>query len=269
MQQARRESMSEPLERPVALVTGGRRGIGRGCALALADAGFDLVIVDLERDADAEQTLAAIEQRGGHGAFLTGDIAALGGHDALVDAAFDAFGRLDCLVNNAGVGVLSRGDLLDVSVESYDRCLATNLRGTFFLTQAVARRMLQVPPAEGSGPRSIVTITSVNAEIASTSRGEYCISTAGASMLTRLFALRLAPHGIAVYEVRPGVIRTAMTAPVAERYQAAIDGGLTPISRWGEPADIGRSVATLATGGLAFNVGQVVYVDGGLNLPAF
>ena len=120
--------------------------------------------------------------------------------------------------------MLARGDLLDVTVESYDRCLATNLRGTFFLTQAVARRMLQVPPAAGAGPRSIVTITSVNAEIASISRGEYCISKAGASMLTRLFALRLAAHGIAVYEVRPGVIRTAMTAPVAERYQAEIDG---------------------------------------------
>jgi NAD(P)-dependent dehydrogenase (short-subunit alcohol dehydrogenase family) len=261
--------MSEPLERPAALVTGGRRGIGRGSALALAEAGFDLVIVDLERDQDAEDTLAAIAARGAHAAFLAGDVAAERGHARLVDAAFDAFGRLDCLLNNAGVGVLARGDLLDVTVESYDRCLATNLRGTFFLTQAVARRMLQVPPAAGAGPRSIITITSVNAEIASISRGEYCISKAGASMLTRLFALRLAPHGIAVYEVRPGVIRTAMTAPVAERYQREIEGGLSPIARWGEPADIGRAVATLATGGLPFSVGQVVYVDGGLNLRAF
>ena len=261
--------MSEQLERPTALVTGGRRGIGRGSALALAAAGFDVVIVDLERDADAEQTLAGIAERGGHGAFLQGDIAALDGHAPLVDAAFDAFGRIDCLLNNAGVGVLSRGDLLDVTVESYDRCLATNLRGTFFLTQAVARRMLQVPPAAGSLQRSIVTITSVNAEIASTSRGEYCIAKAGGAMLTRLFALRLAAHGIAVYEIRPGVIRTAMTAPVAERYQREIDQGLSPIARWGEPEDIGRAVATLATGGLPFSVGQVVYVDGGLNLRAF
>ena len=261
--------MSEQLDRPAALVTGGRRGIGRGSALALAAAGYDVVIVDLERVADAEETLAGIAAQGGHGAFLQGDIAALDGHATLVDAAFDAFGRIDCLVNNAGVGVLSRGDLLDVTVESWDRCLATNLRGTFFLTQAVARRMLTVPPAAGSGPRSIVTITSVNAEIASVSRGEYCVSKAGASMLTRLFALRLAEHGIAVYEIRPGVIRTAMTAPVAERYQREIDQGLSPIARWGEPADIGRAVATLATGGLPFSVGQVVYVDGGLNLRAF
>ena len=261
--------MSEQLDRPAALVTGGRRGIGRGSALALAEAGFDVVIVDLERDADAEQTLAGIAERGGHGAFLQGDIAALDGHAPLVDAAFDAFGRVDCLLNNAGVGVLSRGDLLDVTVESWDRCLATNLRGTFFLTQAVARRMLQVPPAAGSLQRSIVTVTSVNAEIASVSRGEYCVAKAGASMLTRLFALRLAAHGIAVYEVRPGVIRTAMTAPVAERYQREIDHGLSPIARWGEPADVGRAVATLATGGLPFSVGQVVYVDGGLHLRAF
>jgi NAD(P)-dependent dehydrogenase (short-subunit alcohol dehydrogenase family) len=261
--------MTDRPDRPAALVTGGRRGIGRACALALADAGFDLVIADLERDADAEATLAALAERGAHSAFLTADIAELAGHAALVDAAFEAFGRLDCLVNNAGVGVLARGDLLDVSVESWDRCLATNLRGTFFLTQAVARRMLNVPPGDGAPQRSIVTITSVNAEVASTSRGEYCIAKTGGAMLTKLFALRLAPHGIAVYEVRPGVIRTAMTAPVFDRYQAAIEGGLTPIARWGEPEDVGRTVASLASGALRFTVGQAVYVDGGLNLKAF
>jgi NAD(P)-dependent dehydrogenase (short-subunit alcohol dehydrogenase family) len=250
-------------------VTGGRRGNGRGCALALAAAGFDLVLVDLERDRDAEQTLAGIAGHGGHGAFLVGDIAEDDAHVRLVDDAFDAFGRLDCLVNNAGVGVLSRGDLLEVSIESYDRCLAVNLRGTFLLTQEVARRMLKVPAGDRVLPRSIITITSVNAEIASTDRGEYCISKAGASMLTRLFALRLAAEGIAVYEVRPGVIRTPMTAPVAERYQQRIGAGLSPIARWGEPEDVGRAVATLACGGLPFSVGQVVYVDGGLNLRTF
>jgi NAD(P)-dependent dehydrogenase (short-subunit alcohol dehydrogenase family) len=261
--------MSAADSRPVALVTGGRRGIGRACALALAAAGFDLVLVDLERDADAEQTLAGIAERGGHGAFLVADIAELAGHSRLVDDAFEAFGRLDCLVNNAGVQALRRGDLLEVGVESYDRCLSVNLRAPFFLTQEIARRMLTVPPAAGEPQRSIVTITSVNAEIASIGRGEYCISKAGASMLTRLFALRLAAHGIGVYEVRPGVIRTAMTAPVAEAYERAIEGGLSPIARWGEPADVGRAVATLAAGGLPFSVGQVVYVDGGLNWRTF
>jgi 3-oxoacyl-[acyl-carrier protein] reductase len=252
-------------ERPVALITGGRRGIGRGIALALAEAGFDLVINDLERDADAEATLAGIAERGARASFIAADIADLEAQPALVEAAFAAVGRIDCLVNNAGVSVRSRGDLLDVSVESYDRCLGVNLRAPFFLAQRVARRMLETaPPADGP-PRSIVTITSVNAEIPSPTRGEYCISKAGASMLTRLFALRLAPHGIGVFEVRPGIIRTPMTAPAAERYEQEIARGVTPIARWGEPADVGRAVATAATGGLPFSVGQVIYVDGGLS----
>jgi NAD(P)-dependent dehydrogenase (short-subunit alcohol dehydrogenase family) len=256
-------------ERPVALITGGRRGIGRGIAFALAEAGFDLVINDLERDAEAEATLAGIGERGARADFVAADVADLAAQPRLVDTAFAAFGRLDCLVNNAGVSVLSRGDLLDVSPESYDRCLDTNLRGPFFLTQRVARRMLEQAPPAGGPPRSIVSITSVNAEVASVNRGEYCVSKAGVAMLTRLFALRLAPHGIGVFEVRPGIIRTAMTAPTAERYEREIAEGLTPIARWGEPADVGRAVATIATGQLPFSAGQVIYVDGGLSLPAF
>jgi 3-oxoacyl-[acyl-carrier protein] reductase len=259
--------MSE--QRPVALITGGRRGIGQGIAFALAEAGFDLVINDLERDAEAEATLTGISERGARPSFVAADIADLATHPGLVDAAFAAFGRLDCLVNNAGVSVLSRGDLLDVSPESYDRCLNVNLRGPFFLTQRIARRMLEQAPRACGPSRSIVSITSVNAELASINRGEYCISKAGAAMLTRLFALRLAPHGIGVFEVRPGIIRTAMTGPSAERYEREIAQGLTPIARWGEPADIGRAVATIATGQLPFSAGQVVYVDGGLSLPAF
>jgi len=254
---------------PVAMVTGGRRGIGRGIAFALADAGFDLVLNDLERDLDAEATLGGIVERGAKANFVAADLADLTAQPDLVEAAFGAFGRLDCLVNNAGVSVLSRGDLLDVSVESYDRCLTTNLRAPFFLTQSIARRMLDQAPIEGGPPRSIVTITSVNAETASPSRGEYCISKAGASMLTKLFALRLAPHGIGVFEIRPGIIRTPMTAPAAERYEREIARGITPIARWGEPADVGRAVATAATGRLPFSVGQVIYVDGGLSLPSY
>jgi len=256
-------------ERPVALITGGRRGIGQGIAFALAEAGFDLVINDLERDAEAEATLAGIRERGARTSFVAADIADLEAQPGLVDAAFAAFGRLDCLVNNAGVSVLNRGDLLNVSLESYDRCLDINLRGPFFLTQRIARRMLEQAPLEGGPPRSVVSITSVNAEVASISRGEYCISKAGASMLTKLFALRLAPHGIGVFEVRPGIIRTPMTAPVAERYEREIERGITPIARWGEPADVGRAVATIATGQLPFSAGQVVYVDGGLSLASF
>jgi NAD(P)-dependent dehydrogenase (short-subunit alcohol dehydrogenase family) len=255
--------------RPVALITGGRRGIGQGIAFALADAGFDLVINDLERDAEAEATLTGIAARGAQASFVAADIADLEAQRALVDAAFAAFGRLDCLVNNAGVSVLSRGDLLYVALESYDRCLDVNLRGPFFLTQRIARRMLEHAPLQGGPPRSIVSITSVNAEVASINRGEYCISKAGVSMLTRLFALRLAPHGIGVFEVRPGIIRTAMTVPSAERYEREIAQGLTPIARWGEPADVGRAVATIAAGQLPFSAGQVIYVDGGLSLPSY
>jgi NAD(P)-dependent dehydrogenase (short-subunit alcohol dehydrogenase family) len=256
-------------KRPVALITGGRRGIGRGIAFALADAGFDLVINDLERDVDAETTLAGVAQRGASASFVAADLADLAAQPDLVEAAFGAFGRLDCLVNNAGISVLSRGDLLDVSVDSYDRCLTTNLRAPFFLTQRIARRMLEQAPVSGDPPRSIVTITSVNAKTPSIGRGEYCISKAGASMLTKLFALRLAPHGIGVFEVRPGIIRTPMTAPAAERYEREIARGITPIARWGEPADVGRAVATAATGQLPFSVGQVIYVDGGLSLPSY
>jgi NAD(P)-dependent dehydrogenase (short-subunit alcohol dehydrogenase family) len=255
--------------RPVALITGGRRGIGRGIAFALAEAGFDLVINDLERDADAEATLAGVGERGATASFVAADVADLAAHPRLVDAAFAAFGGLDCLVNNAAVSVLSRGDLLEVAPASYDRCLNVNLRGPFFLTQRIARRLLEQAPPASSPPRSIVSITSVNAALPSINRGEYCISKAGASMLTRLFALRLAPHGIGVFELRPGIIRTPMTAPVAERYEREIAAGITPIARWGEPADVGRAVATIATGRLPFSVGQVIYVDGGLSLPRF
>jgi NAD(P)-dependent dehydrogenase (short-subunit alcohol dehydrogenase family) len=262
---------STPTGRPAALVTGGRRGIGRAIAWALADVGFDVLVNDVERDADADETLAGIEARGGRAAFHAADVADLGGHAGLVDAVYTAFGRLDCLVNNAGVSVLSRGDLLDVSVESYDRCLTVNLRGPFFLTQLAARRMAaERRPADGPHHhRSVVTITSVNAELVGTNRGEYCISKAGASMMTKLYAVRLAPEGIGVYEVRPGIIRTSMTGPSAERYGREIAAGLTPIARWGEPEDVGRAVATLATGGLPFAVGQVVCVDGGLALRPF
>jgi NAD(P)-dependent dehydrogenase (short-subunit alcohol dehydrogenase family) len=256
-------------ERAVALITGGRCGIGQGVAFALAEAGFDLVINDLERDAEAEATLAGIGARGAKASFVAADIADLAGQPHLVDAAFAAFGRLDCLVNNAGVSVLTRGDLLDVAPKSYDRCMATNLRGPFFLTQRIARRMLEQASPDAGPPRSIVSITSVNAALASVNRGEYCISKAGAAMLTRLFALRLAPHGIGVYEVRAGIIRTAMTAPSAERYEREIAQGLSPIARFGEPADVGRAVATIAIGQLPFSAGQVIYVDGGLNLPRF
>jgi 3-oxoacyl-[acyl-carrier protein] reductase len=251
---------------PTALITGGRRGIGRGCAYALAEAGFDIVVNDLVEDGAAAETIAGIEKRGRHATFIQADISDLDAHEELIETAAGAFGPIHCLVNNAGVSVLDRGDLLDVSMESYDRCLDTNLRGPFFLTQRVARHMLD---QEGGEFRSIITISSVNAEILAVTRGEYCVSKAGMAMMSKLFAVRLADTGIGVYEIRPGIIRTDMTAPARERYDREIADGLTPIRRWGEPEDVGRVAATAATGGLPFSVGQALYVDGGLTLRTF
>lgn len=251
---------------PVALITGGRRGIGQAIALALAATGFDVVVNDLPGD-DAGETLSGVRAAGRRSALAPGDIADLATQEDLVERAWSAFGRIDCLVNNAGVSVMSRGDLMDVTVESYDRCLDVNLRGPFFLTQKIARRMLEVAP--GPHHRAIVTISSISAEVVSINRGEYCISKAGLSMLSKLYAVRLAEAGIGVYEVRPGIIRTDMTAVAAPRLDALINEGYTPIRRWGEPADVGRAVASLATGALPFSVGQIVYTDGGLAVPRF
>ncbi len=259
--------MTAAAPRPVAAVTGGRRGIGRACALALAGDGFNVVVVDLEQDAAAEATLAEITDLGAGARFIAGDVADLDGHEALAGAVFDAFGRLDCLVSNAGVSVLSRGDLLDVTVESFDRVVGVNLRGTFFLAQAAARRMVAAPA--GDHARSLIFVTSANAAAASIERGEYCMAKAGASMMARLFALRLAPHDIGVHEVRPGVIRTDMTAPATGKYDRLFAEGLAPIARWGEPQDVGRAVAALASGAFAYATGDAVHVDGGMHIERF
>jgi 3-oxoacyl-[acyl-carrier protein] reductase len=198
----------------VALVTGAGRGIGQAIALSLARSGFAIVVNDLPGSPGLAETVAAIEAEGAQAAAAPGDISDLGGHPALVAAAWSAFGRIDCLVNNAGVSVSRRGDVLDVEPESFDRLIAINLRGPFFLTQAVARRMVANP---APGFRSIVTISSLNAEAASPDRAEYCISKIGLAMMSRVFALRLAAEDIHCYEVRPGVIRTQMTAVARDK----------------------------------------------------
>lgn len=251
---------------PVALVTGGRRGIGRGIAHALAEKGFDIVVVDLAEDDDARTTLSGVETRGRRAAFLEGDIAKVERRHELVENAFAAFGTIDCLVNNAGVQVAVRGDLLDVTPESFDRVVGINLRGTFFLTQAVAKRMVAEKRAPGDPPRSIVTISSINALLASPNRPEYCFSKTALSMLTKMLAIRLAPAGIATYEIRPGVIRTEMTRAVADTYDGWIQENV-PEARWGEPEDIGRAVATLARGELPFTTGAAFHIDGGMHIP--
>jgi len=253
--------------RPVALVTGGRRGIGRGIAWALAQNGFDVVVNDLVEDAAVDETLAGIAERGGRSAFVRADISDVEQHAALVDAAWRALGTVDCVVNNAGVQTRYRGDLLDTPVESYDRVNGTNARGTFFLTQRIARRMI----GESATPwkRSIVFISSISAVYAAPAQAEYCISKAGVSMMAQLFTVRLAPHGIAVYEVRPGFVRTDMTADATADKDIRIDRGDVPIARWGEPEDIGRAVAVLATGCIPYATGSALFIDGGFNVKRF
>jgi len=248
----------------VAFVTGAGRGIGRAIALALAERGFRIVVNDVQGSPDLDETIALLRARGADALAAVGDISRLDRHAALVAEAWSAFGRIDCLVNNAGVSVAQRGDVLDVMPESFDRLMNINLRGPFFLTQACARRMVAEP---SQGFRSIITISSMNAEAASTDRAEYCISKTGLSMMSRVFALRLAGEGIHAYEVRPGVIRTQMTAVAREKYDRIFANNGAPLSRWGEPEDVGRTVATLAGGAFPYSTGEIVRVDGGLALP--
>jgi 3-oxoacyl-[acyl-carrier protein] reductase len=257
--------------RPVALVTGAARGIGRACAIAVARSGFDILLNDRDGGEDRELLDRLGEELGESGAAsisFPADVSDLACHGAMVGAAVERWGRLDCLVNNAGAGVLRRGDLLDVTPESFDRCIAVNTRAVFFLSQTVARHLLAQGEIGGQH-RSIITITSSNAVAVSVSRGEYCVSKCASSMTARLFGLRLAESGIGVYEVRPGIIETAMTAPVKERYDALIAGGLVPARRWGYPADVAATVAAMAEGRLPYTVGQAIAVDGGLAMPHF
>ena len=249
--------------RPLAIVTGARRGIGAGIAIELASHGFDLALTDIDCSG-AEATMAEIAARGAQAAIYQSDLGEVDSHAALIDRIVAASGPITCLVNNAGIPAAQRGDLLELGTASYDRVLDVNLRGTFFFTQAVARHMAN---STGEMPRSIVTVSSVSAELASIERGEYCLSKAGLGMLTKLFALRLAPLGIGVFEVRPGVIRTPMTEGVAGLYEQRIADGLVPMGRWGYPQDVARAVVAVATGQLAFATGSVINVDGALSIP--
>jgi NAD(P)-dependent dehydrogenase (short-subunit alcohol dehydrogenase family) len=251
----------------IAFVTGGRRGIGRAIAYALADYGFHVVINDLERDAAAEETLAGIAERGGKAAFVTGSVSDIDGHERIVSEAWDAFGPLSCLVNNAGVQTAYRGDMLDVPVESFDRLMSVNLRGSYFLTQRIAKRMIMQPVTEPTRPdRSIIFISSGNAVIATQAQADYCISKSGISMMSTLYALRLAEYGIAVHEVRPGIIKTDMTADVFDKYDNWARSGGFPLARWGEPEDIGKTVGALAAGLLPYSTGHAFHVDGGIHI---
>jgi NAD(P)-dependent dehydrogenase (short-subunit alcohol dehydrogenase family) len=253
--------------RRVALVTGGSRGIGLGIARCLGRAGFDLAINGVREPSAAEPALAELRALGVAAAYFQADVGAAGDRARLLAAVRERFDRLDVLVNNAGVAPGVRADILEASEDSFDHVLRTNLKGPHFLTQAVARWMIEERRAHRERPFSIVNVTSVSASFASTNRGEYCLSKAALAMSTRLWAVRLAEFGILVYEVRPGIVATDMTAPVKQAYDRRIADGLLPQARWGLPEDVGRAVAMLAAGHLPYSTGAVVLVDGGLTLP--
>jgi 3-oxoacyl-[acyl-carrier protein] reductase len=248
-------------ERGVALVTGAARGIGYAIASALAASGFDVALASLEEEGPSLDSFKACGRRARYYAF---DLADLDGHEALLDRIERDLGALTCLVNNAGVTSLVRGDLLALTQASFDRCVAVNLRGTFFLTQATAKRMLAAEPSRRT--RTIVTISSANVEIVGENRGDYCMTKSALAMMNKLFASRLADAGIASFEVRPGIIETDMTAPAFERYEPFIKSGGVPMRRWGQADDIGRAVATLACGGLPYATGSHIDIDGGMQL---
>jgi NAD(P)-dependent dehydrogenase (short-subunit alcohol dehydrogenase family) len=247
--------------RRTAIVTGGTRGIGLGIARALAAEGWQIVVSGVRPAADVGGVLDELAGLGGTAHYCASDIASAADRARLVADSVERFGAIDALVNNAGRAPAVRADILDAGEESFEALMRTNLQGPYFLTQQVARHM-----AERGRGTGIVFVTSVSAELASINRGDYCVSKAGLAMAARLFAVRLAPHAIPVFEVRPGVIATDMTARVKDVYDQRIAGGLVPEGRWGTPADVGRVVAALLRGEAPYATGSVIHVDGGLAL---
>jgi 3-oxoacyl-[acyl-carrier protein] reductase len=259
---------------PVALITGASRGIGRGIALELAQLGYSLVINFAGNEAAAKRTASDCKERAFkakhkiRAELCQADISKAADRRRLIDFTRETFDRLDLLVNNAGVAPEIRADMLDATEESFDRLIDVNVKGPYFLTQLAAKGMIEQAgeARDRSHKPKIVTISSVSAYTASVNRGDYCISKAALSMITPLFAARLAEHGIGVYEIRPGIIDTDMTAGVKNKYDKLIREGLTPFPRWGTPQDVGKAVAAIAQDLLPYSTGEVINVDGGFHL---
>ena len=258
---------------PVAIVTGASRGIGKGIALELASLGYDLVVSHFDFDADgnpdesnAKETQKEIEAIGRKCSILRSDISKPADREKLANLTAEAYGRCDMLVNNAGVAPAKRADILQAEEDSFDRVMNINLKGPYFLTQKIANSMIKQKEAHADRHFRIVNISSISAYVSSPFRGEYCISKAGVSMMTKLYADRLAEYNIGVFEIRPGVIATDMTSVVKEKYDKLIAEGLTPIKRWGKPEDIAKAVGAIAQGSLDFSTGEVINVDGGFHL---
>ena len=251
----------------VALVTGARRGIGLGIAKSLAAEGCDLAVCGVHDEASAAAAIDEIRQAGADVLYCRADVSRPQDRADMLGRIAQRFGRLDVLVNNAGVAPEVRADILNATEESFARVLGINLQGPYFLTQTVARWMIEQRRERADFRGTIINISSISATLASPNRGDYCISKAGVSMATQLWAVRLGEFDIPVYEVRPGIIKTDMTAPVTAKYDKLIAEGLCVQPRWGAPEDIGRAVAMLVRGDLPFSTGQVVMVDGGLTVP--
>lgn len=259
--------------KPVAFVSGSSspRGIGKACAKALALAGFNIVIHDLESKNNADNLFfikKELEELGAEVFIVQGSVTQKLFRDTLFKKIISKFGRIDCVVNNAGTASLRRGDLLDVLEDSFDHCLDINTKALFFMCQNAAKELLKQKPLENY-PLCIINITSCSASILSPSRGDYCVSKAAASMVSQLFALRLANTNIKVFEIRPGIIQTDMTLPVKDKYDNLIENGLVPENRWGIPNDVAKAVRAMATGQIPYTVGQIFHIDGGLNIRSF
>lgn len=251
----------------VALISGGSRGIGLGIASHLAKDGFDLAINGMREESSVVDVLESLRKSGSSVLYCQGNVAIFADRKAIVQKVKDHFGRLDVLVNNAGIAPRERRDVLETSEESFDEVLSTNLKSTYFLTQLVANWMIDQKKSDSSFSGCIVNVSSISATVASVNRGEYCVSKAGISMVTQLFAVRLGEFDIPVYEVRPGIISTDMTSKVKDKYDKLIKDGLMLQNRWGYPDDVGKAVASLATRNFPYSTGQVIMVDGGLTIP--
>ncbi len=260
-------------ERPVAIVTGGSRGIGKGIALELARLGYDLMIAHFDfneqgqpDETNAQQTQKEASDLGSKCEVMRVDVSSAADRAKLVDATKSMFGRCNLLANNAGVAPSKRLDLLEATEESFERVMNINLKGPYFLTQMVANWMIEQKKSDPDGGYRIVNTGSISAYTSSPGRGEYCVSKAAIGMMTMLYADRLAEFGIGVFEIRPGIIKTDMTKVVTAKYDKLIAEGVTPIKRWGYPEDIGKAVGAIAEGRLDFSTGQVINVDGGFHL---
>lgn len=251
----------------VALITGGSRGIGYGIAKQLAKLGFDIAINGVRNEEDVKDVIDTLKQLGADTIYCQGNIASATDRQSILQKVKSHFGKLNILVNNAGIAPKERKDILNATEESFDEVINTNLKGNYFLTQHAANWMIEQQKASPAFSGCIINVSSISATVASINRGEYCISKAGVSMATQLFAVRLGEYNIPVYEVRPGVIATDMTSGVKEKYDALIQNGLCVQPRWGLPEDVGKCVGALAMGDFPYSTGQVFMIDGGFSIP--